>query len=263
MVTPDDEVKRNFREGASISVNELQYEYGIPREEITSFRNIIRVYPDPEVIVSEGDREKVLYLLRIGGVDIFKGSGVSRVLIDTIDAVNFFGEMSMINDEPRSATVMSRTKNVVVYRIPNPNIQSILTNPKWAELLVSRLSKNLALNHKHQVMLTDQVNELRGELERIKRDTMGQKIIQARNTRLAMNGILHLQGIIQRAAMVGSKGWGILNALNQVSRKVISHYFPDLDDSDRAVEIDVLKKCLSALPVDEKNKAIEEINRYL
>ncbi len=256
-------MKNGYVEGNSISPNELHIQYGIPTEEISSFRNLIRIYPEREVIIKEGEHEHALYLLRFGNVEVFKGSGTSRELIGAIEAVNFFGEMSMIIDEARSATVISRSSHVVVYRIPNPNIQTILTNPKWAELLISRLCKNLARSLEQQMTASENVKELRSELEQVKQAMKKQQEETARKTQLTLNGILHFQNIVQRTAVVGSKGWAYLNTLNHVARTLITHYLPNLDGAEKTVEISVIKNSLSALPQNEQNRTIDELKQFL
>ena len=196
-------------------------------------------------------------------MNVFKGSGTSRENIGTIEAVNFFGEMSLINDEPRSATVVAQSENAVVYRIPNPNIQTILTNTKWTELLLSRLSRNLAQSLQHQLALSDELKTVRAELEQTLSAAKVQQADTARKTRLTLNGILYFQTLVQRTAVVGSKGWAYLNTLNAVSRDLISHYFLNLGDADQTVEISVIKQVLSALPQDEKNKIIDELKQMM
>ena len=163
-----DGTKRGFVEGTSISIDDLHGQSEIPREEIASYRDLIRIYPNGEIIIQEGDQEHALYLLRVGTVEVFKGSGAAQDAMGTIDAVNFFGEMSMINDEPRSATVRASSKDVVVYRIPNPSIHTILTNPQWAEMLIVRLSKNLARSVEQHFIVAEQLKELRAEVEQLK-----------------------------------------------------------------------------------------------
>ncbi|MCX6079023.1 MAG: cyclic nucleotide-binding domain-containing protein [Chloroflexi bacterium] len=262
----DGTLGKRYLEGNSISPNELHIQYGIPREEIASFRNLIYIYPNREVIIKEGDQEKALYLLRLGTVEVFKGGGASRESIGTIEAVNFFGEMSMINDEPRSATVISQANNVVVYRIPNPNIQTILTNPKWAELLISRLCKNLARSLNQQMIVNELVMDLRSDLERSHKELQTQRLLSAQtahNTRLAFNGIIHFQEIVQKMAVVGSKGWAYLNTLTQVTRTLGTHYIADLDNSDKQIEISVIRNCLSTLPQDEQSNIIQELNKLI
>lgn len=162
------ETAGRFLDGASVSPEEMHARFAIPLEEFASFRDITRIYPSGEIVINEGDHERALYLLRVGTVEVFKGSGAAKDFIGTIEAVNFFGEMSMINDEPRSATVISRSESVVVYRIPNPSIHTILTNPLWAELLISRLAKNLASSAAQHLLLLEQVRQLRAEVERLK-----------------------------------------------------------------------------------------------
>jgi CRP-like cAMP-binding protein len=261
--TSDGSMRRGFIEGSAISPNELHIQYGIPHEEILSFRNLIRIYPRHEVIIKEGDHEHALYLLRFGSVEVFKGIGASKELIDTIEAVNFFGEMSMINDESRSATVISTTDHAVVYRIPNPNISMILANPKWSELLLSRLSKNLARSHEQQMSLAEQIKTLRTEFEYTTKNMKLREEETSRKTRLAFNGILHFQSIVQRTAVVGSKGWVYLNTLGQISRSLISHYLANFSDDEKDLEINVIRNALSALPQNEQSKTIEELKQLL
>lgn len=250
-----------YIEGASVSPNELHIQYGIPVEEIGSFRSLIRIYPGREAIIREGEQERALYLLRVGSVDVFKGGGASRENIGTIEAVNFFGEMSLINDEPRSATIVARSEYAVVYRIPNPNIQTILTNTKWTELLLSRLSRNLAKSLKQQLALSDELRAVRVELDQARLTAKAERAESERRTRLALNGILHFQTIVQRTAVVGSKGWAYLNALKVISHNLILHYLPNLGDADKTVEVNVIKQMLAALPQDEKNKIIDELKQ--
>lgn len=266
MTVSNDGAKKGFLEGMSISPNELHMQYKIPREEIASFQNCTYIYPDKEVIIQEGDREKALYLLRFGTVEIFKGTGAARELIGTIEAVNFFGEMSLVNDEARSATVISSMKDVVVYKIAQPNIKTILTNPKWAELLVSRLCKNLARSNEQLMLVAEQAKVLGTELELVSRETENQVTLNTqttRNIRLAFNGILHFQGIVQGLAIVGTRGWSYLNALTNVTRALISHYIPNLDETEKTVEINVIREYLSELGQGEHNKIFHELNELL
>jgi CRP-like cAMP-binding protein len=266
MTVSYDGARKGVLEGMSISANELHIQYKIPREEIASFQNCTYIYPNREVIIQEGEREKALYLLRFGTVEIFKGAGESQELIGAIEAVNFFGEMSLVNDEARSATVISSTNDVVVYKISQPNIKTILTNPKWAELLVSRLCKNLAKSNELHMLAAEQAKVLRSDMELQKKEIenlISLNTQTARNIRLAVNGILHFQGIVQRLAIVGSKGWSYLNALTNVTRALISHYIPNLDESDKTVEVNVIREYLSELSQDEHNKIFHELNELL
>lgn len=152
----------------SISPEEFQLNYGIPQDEVDAFRDLIRVYSNQEVIIEEGDTEKAMYILRVGTVKVFKRTGTSQKFMTMIDAVNIFGELSVINDEPRTATVIAMSEKVVVYRIVNPTAQFLASNPRWAELLITRLSKSLARSIEQHVAAAETVRELRAEVERLK-----------------------------------------------------------------------------------------------
>jgi hypothetical protein len=62
-----------------------------------------------ELIVREGDAGGELFLLLEGAVDVYQGrEGGAREKLRSIDAVDYFGEMAVLDDQPRSATVVAR-----------------------------------------------------------------------------------------------------------------------------------------------------------
>ena len=266
MAKNEHEEAKEWIAGTSLSIHELHINYGIPKEEIASFQSCIQIFPYRGVIFKEGDRSKEIYLLRTGTVGISKQVGEIDEKIATIEAINFFGEMSLINNEPRSATVRALTKDVVVYKIPKPNLHMILKNPKWAELLVTRLSKNLAQNNHQVVELSNQILELQLEVDRLKgiiNEQRGVLTRQKKNTRLMLSGILFFQKIVQGLAVVGSKGWAYLNALSRISRAIIDHYLPDAEVSEKDVEIGVVRSCLASIQRDEQDSIMMDINRLI
>jgi HD-GYP domain-containing protein (c-di-GMP phosphodiesterase class II) len=58
-----------------------------------------------ETIINEGDRGQTYYLIATGEATVLKGSGVSQRELGRLGPGNGFGEMSLVADEPRSATV--------------------------------------------------------------------------------------------------------------------------------------------------------------
>lgn len=156
-----------FVTGNSISPEELHAQYGIPLEEIASCRDLIRVYSNQDVIVAEADNESAMYILRAGSVKVFRRAGVSQKFMGSMDAVCIFGELSMINHEPRSATVIAMSDKVVVYRIANPNLHEVAAHPDWAEMLIARLSKLAAKSIEQHIIAVEKIRELRAEVERL------------------------------------------------------------------------------------------------
>lgn len=63
-----------------------------------------RSFSDGDVIFKEGDTPDVMYVVQSGEVEILHHG----VLVETLDEGNIFGEMSLINDDPRAATAKAR-----------------------------------------------------------------------------------------------------------------------------------------------------------
>ena len=84
---------------ATLSLDQLEAVHQTTRE--TSFLA-------GEVIMREGDPGGELYLLLEGSVRVWKNHGTPRATaLSTLAAVSYFGEMAILDDEPRSATVIA------------------------------------------------------------------------------------------------------------------------------------------------------------
>jgi len=64
-------------------------------------------YSDKETIVKEGDPGDAMFIIKKGSVKIYKETKNRRKLIALISEGEFFGEMTLIDSSPRSATVVA------------------------------------------------------------------------------------------------------------------------------------------------------------
>ncbi len=234
-------------EGNLYLASELANRFGVPKEEIAAFQPFIRVYPAGSVLIQEEELDKSLFLVRFGAVGVYKNVAGQEARIGSIEAVNFVGEMSLLNDERRSATIKALSEQVLAYCFARPNLSLILSNPKWAELLVTRLAKNLAQSNKgladaHQKAgwQAADLSALQAELEQLKAD---QQQAQGR-VEQALGAILYFQNTTRAKAVVGSKGWAYLAALTELSQALIAHYLPGMQISSSAADRKVMQKCL-------------------
>jgi CRP-like cAMP-binding protein len=77
-------------------------------KKISIFRNATetRHFLSGELIFKEGDPADVMYVVQSGEVEVSR----QGCLVETLGEGNLFGEMSLISEEPRSATAVARTE---------------------------------------------------------------------------------------------------------------------------------------------------------
>ncbi|CAN5907907.1 mechanosensitive ion channel family protein [soil metagenome] len=78
-----------------------------------------------EAVCREGERDDGLYMLVDGEATVRIGSGREEREVATLHAGQFFGEMSLMTGEARTATVVAAT-DLVTYRVTKPAFQAIL-----------------------------------------------------------------------------------------------------------------------------------------
>jgi eukaryotic-like serine/threonine-protein kinase len=68
-----------------------------------------RRYAPGETIISEGESGDEAFIITAGECDVFKGSGDEPTLLRRMGAGDAFGELSVLSERPRSATVVAVT----------------------------------------------------------------------------------------------------------------------------------------------------------
>jgi CRP-like cAMP-binding protein len=112
-----------------------------------------------ELLFRDGDSGELLYVVSRGELSVIKEvDGESRELA-RLPAGTFVGELSMLNGEPRSATVVARTDCLLrVY--DRSSFEDLLhSNPSVAIRLVYELASRLQRSN-------DMLAQLRSQLER-------------------------------------------------------------------------------------------------
>ena len=68
-----------------------------------------RVFEDGEIVFEEGSTGRDMYVIQSGEVEIIKGTGDAAFVLAVLGRGEIFGEMALIDEKPRSATVVSIT----------------------------------------------------------------------------------------------------------------------------------------------------------
>ena len=100
---------------------------------VTSLR-AMRVFKGYEII-RQGDPGDAFYLIATGKVSVWIKKGANRVKAAELRSDDFFGEMALISNEPRNATVMAEGLTEL-FILEKYNFDKILMkNPAIAEKL--------------------------------------------------------------------------------------------------------------------------------
>ncbi len=103
-----------------------------------------------QIVFKEGDPGDGVYVILKGTVEIAVGQGQRRVLTVMGDG-EFFGEMAVIDDEPRSATATSVGESELCF-IPRASLLSVLENsPRLAMSLVRMFSLRMREFNRHYI----------------------------------------------------------------------------------------------------------------
>jgi len=102
------------------------------------------VYPTGEIVIKEGDSGDTMYLIIKGEVAVLETQGVNNEIeIDRIGAGDYFGEMALLDDIARSATIRTRQEShmLVLHKLEFTEI--VREYPQIALQISKELSRRL------------------------------------------------------------------------------------------------------------------------
>jgi CRP-like cAMP-binding protein len=103
-----------------------------------------------EIIFREGDLGDLMYILKRGNVDLKKKVEKGEVVLKTISKPSeFFGEMALIDRQPRSASAVAITETTVL-AIDGPSFEKmIISNGSFALKIIKILSERIRNSNEH------------------------------------------------------------------------------------------------------------------
>jgi len=104
----------------------------------------LRQYPKGSFVISQNDAGSTMYLLVSGRVKVSLASPEGKELaLNYLDAPSHFGEMSLVDAEPRSADVIAVTDVEVLCLDARDLSAAIQVQPKLALSLIATLSRRV------------------------------------------------------------------------------------------------------------------------
>lgn len=124
---------------------------------------ITRTFPKHVILFNEGDRSDSLYLILSGSVKVFASDEEgNEVLIDMLGPGEYFGELALIDAEPRSASVMTLEPSRMLIIARDDFIACLHAHVPLAISLLQVLARKL----RHQTGATKSL-ALKGVYERV------------------------------------------------------------------------------------------------
>ncbi|MDA3899631.1 MAG: cyclic nucleotide-binding domain-containing protein [Spirochaetes bacterium] len=115
-----------------------------------------------ETVIRQDDHETRMYVILEGEVEIRLRSGEDEIVVSHLRRHDFFGEMSLFRNLPRSADVIARTDVRLAYIESLQQLQKFLVdNPTFAFKMVKILAERLGRTDELLIGKVSEVNRLK------------------------------------------------------------------------------------------------------
>jgi CRP/FNR family cyclic AMP-dependent transcriptional regulator len=104
----------------------------------------LKQFPKNKVIISEGEKSDSLYAIVAGKVKVLiSDEDGKEIILAILGPGEFFGEMSLIDSQPRSATVITMEASSFNVISHGDFIQCLTSNPDIAKTILATMAKRL------------------------------------------------------------------------------------------------------------------------
>ena len=124
----------------------------LSRREFSKIENILhrRNWSPDEAIVNEGDAGLGMYIIVEGEVRIIQEGEDGRPLqLATLGTGDFFGEQALLDDSPRTASVIAAESCHIIGFFRPDLLELIESNPRLGLKIVIRLSQMISVRLRH------------------------------------------------------------------------------------------------------------------
>ena len=140
---------------------------GVSTEVLASIASLLieRRFPKHKTIVEEGAPGDYMYIIAEGSVKVTKLSGDGREkILELLEVGDFFGEMSLFDEAPRSASVKAMSDVRILALARNDFLRLLGRSPDLALSVIQELTRRLR-------QVDEQASSL--SFQRVKERTMG------------------------------------------------------------------------------------------
>jgi len=106
---------------------------------------LVQTYKKSELLFTQGSPGEEMYIVHSGKVGIYlEGTSGQRELLATMQPGDYFGEMALVDDSPRSATAIVEEDNTKLLVLDKKKFIYLIRNqPNFALLVMGKLCHQL------------------------------------------------------------------------------------------------------------------------
>jgi uncharacterized membrane protein len=94
-------------------------------------------------VFSQGDEGDAMYLIEDGAIDIVAGTGKQRVVLSTMFKQQFFGELSLLDGAPRSATAVASRETKLLALDRDDFVEFVRKRPEAALSIMHEVGERM------------------------------------------------------------------------------------------------------------------------
>lgn len=118
-------------------------------------KDITKEFKKGDIIIKEGDPGREMYIVKSGSLDVVKSDGDREIILATLSRGDFFGEMAILENIYRTATVKAiETSRLIVLTTGNFMIK-LKKDPTFAFQIMQKMSKRIRLLNEKILKETD------------------------------------------------------------------------------------------------------------
>lgn len=105
----------------------------------------ILTFEDGDIITREGDETRDMYVVSRGAVEVVKEIDGQEVILAVLERGSFFGEMSLLESLPRSATVRAKGRAQLLVVRAGSLLLKIRRDPTFAFEMLQQMSGRIRM----------------------------------------------------------------------------------------------------------------------
>jgi CRP/FNR family transcriptional regulator len=108
-----------------------------------TYDKFIKSYVKDEVIFTENSPGKEMFIISSGRINLYKERQGGRILLATVYPGDFFGEMALVDNSPRSATAIAAEDTQLIILDEAKFFYLLRQQPEFALVMMQRLCEML------------------------------------------------------------------------------------------------------------------------